>query len=255
MFAKSIIDSDAFLDMPLSAQALYFHLSMRADDDGFVNNPNKIQKMTGATDDDCKLLIAKNFVISFENGIIVIRHWKTHNYLRSDRYKETQYKAQKSLLKIDENNAYILASSTVGIPTVSKMDTQVRIGKDSIGKVNNIYRRDNCFFDFANGDNELLTALTDFEQMRKSIKKPMTDRAKNLLISKLKGLTSNKAEMIEILNQSILNCWQSIYPLQTESEARDKGKKGGSLKGRLLSEGDKRLDEEILDAIRSCDYD
>ena len=91
MFAKTIIDSDAFLDMPLSTQALYVHLSMRADDEGFINNPKKIQRMIGATDDDRKLLIAKSFIIPFESGIVVIKHWKIHNYIRGDRIHETKY--------------------------------------------------------------------------------------------------------------------------------------------------------------------
>ena len=91
MFAKTIIDSDAFLEMPLSTQSLYFHLSMRADDDGFVNNPKRIQKMIGASDDDLKLLIAKSFILIFESGVIVIKHWRINNYIRNDRYHETVY--------------------------------------------------------------------------------------------------------------------------------------------------------------------
>ena len=129
MFAKTIIDSDAFLDMPLSAQALYFHLSMRADDDGFINNPKKIQRMIGASDDDCKLLILKRFIITFESGVIVIKHWKIHNFIRNDRYKETVYQEEKAMLKIKDNKAYSL-----GIPNGYQMDTQDRIGKDRIGK-------------------------------------------------------------------------------------------------------------------------
>ena len=127
MFAKTIIDSDAFLDMPLSAQALYFHLSMRADDDGFVNNPKKIQRMVGASDDDCKLLILKRFILTFESGVIVIKHWKIHNYIQKDRYKETVYLKEKSELTIDENNSY-----TERIQNVYKLDTQVSIGKDRV---------------------------------------------------------------------------------------------------------------------------
>jgi hypothetical protein len=137
MFAKTIIDSDAFLDMPLSAQALYFHLSMRADDEGFVNNPKKIQRMVGASDDDCKLLVLKRFILTFESGVIVIKHWKIHNYIRNDRFKETVYVKEKSLLSLNENNAYTETDS-VGIPdgrqVVYQMDTQVRLGKESIGK-------------------------------------------------------------------------------------------------------------------------
>lgn len=131
MFAKTIIDSDAFLDMPLSAQALYFHLSMRADDDGFINNPKKIQRMVGASDDDCKLLIMKRFIITFESGVIVIKHWKIHNYIRSDRYKPTIYKEEKALLTEKENKAYT-ETDTIGIPNDTQMDTQVRLGKVSI---------------------------------------------------------------------------------------------------------------------------
>ena len=127
MFAKTIIDSDAFLDMPLSAQSLYFHLAMRADDDGFINNPKKIQRMVGASDDDCKLLIAKRFIITFESGVIVIKHWRMHNYIQKDRYKPTLYKDEMSRLTLKENNSY-----TECIQDVSNVDTQVRLVKDRL---------------------------------------------------------------------------------------------------------------------------
>ena len=112
MFAKTIIDSDAFLDMPLSTQALYFHLCMRADDEGFVNNPKKIQRMIGATEDDAKVLIGKKFIIPFESGVIVIKHWRIHNYIRGDRLKETKYVDEKRQLEVKENGAYTLIDST-----------------------------------------------------------------------------------------------------------------------------------------------
>lgn len=141
MFAKTIIDSDAFLDMPLSTQALYFHLSMRADDDGFINNPKKIQRMVGCGDDDLKLLMAKRFILVFESGVIVIKHWKIHNYIRNDRYKPTLYQDEKALLADKDNKAYTFAEELpeqdekLGIPddnqTVYQMDTQDRLGKDS----------------------------------------------------------------------------------------------------------------------------
>lgn len=136
MFAKTIIDSDAFLDMPLSTQALYFHLSMRADDDGFINNPKKIQRMVGGADDDLKVLIAKNFIIPFDSGIVVIKHWRIHNYLQSDRYKPTVYTEEKSRLTLKENKAYTLTDGmyTPCIQDVSKMDTQYSIDKDSLVK-------------------------------------------------------------------------------------------------------------------------
>lgn len=131
MFAKKITESDAFLDMPSSTQMLYFHLSMNADDDGFVNNPKKIQRMCGASDDDFKLLIAKSFVILFESGIIVIKHWKMHNYIQSDRYRPTDYVDEKSMLGIKKNKAYTLDESKM----YTKCIQDVSVGKDSIGKV------------------------------------------------------------------------------------------------------------------------
>lgn len=137
MFAKSIIDSDAFLDMPVTARLLYYDLSMRADDDGFVNSPKKIMRMVGASQDDLSILCMRKFIIPFDNGVVVIKHWRIHNYIRSDRYKETNYKDEKALLALDENNAYTLQNeerSTNGIPTVYQRETQDRLGKDRLGK-------------------------------------------------------------------------------------------------------------------------
>lgn len=136
MFSKTIVDSDAFLDMPLSTQALYFHLSMRADDDGFLNNAKKIQKIIGASDDDLKLLIIKRFVIAFDDGIIVVKHWRMNNYLRKDRYTPTVYQEELKMLGIKDNGAYTLLD-TAGIPDGNQCVTrlpQVSIGKDSIDK-------------------------------------------------------------------------------------------------------------------------
>lgn len=132
MFAKTIIDSDAFLDMPLSTQALYFHLSMRADDDGFINNAKKIQRMLGCADDDLKILLAKNFVIPFETGVCVIKHWKVHNYIQKDRYKPTVYTDEKEKLSTKNNDVYTM--DTQCIQDVSSLEAQVRLGKVSLGK-------------------------------------------------------------------------------------------------------------------------
>lgn len=144
MFAKTIIDSDAFLDMPLSTQSLYFHLSMRADDEGFINNPRKIQRMIGCGDDDLKLLMAKKFILVFDSGVIVIKHWKIHNYIRNDRFKPTLYQEEKKQLVEKENKSYtydtnVLANNEkLGIPDDNQptyqMDTQVRLGKVRLGK-------------------------------------------------------------------------------------------------------------------------
>ena len=134
MFAKSIVLSDAFLDMPMSARCLYFTLGMFADDDGFVDSPKGIMRQCGASNDDLNVLIAKRFVILFESGVIVIKHWRINNYLRSDRYKETNYTDEKSLLEVKGNDAYTLKDGVgipnMGIPSIGKD----RLGKDSIGK-------------------------------------------------------------------------------------------------------------------------
>lgn len=129
MLAKSIIDSDLFLDMPQSTQNLYFHLLLRADDDGFVGNPKQIMRMVNCNEDDIKILNMKQFLIPFNSGIVVIKHWKIHNYIRNDRYKPTIYQEEKQLLKENENKEYSL-----GIPNGYQRLTQVSIDKNSIGK-------------------------------------------------------------------------------------------------------------------------
>ena len=135
MFSLKVIDTDLFLDMPLSTQALYFHLSMRADDDGFIGNQKKIMRMVGASDDDMKILIAKQLIIPFESGVCVVRHWRVHNYIQKDRYNSTFYKAEKAQLlansNVYEKTEYL---DTKCIHDVSKPETQVRLelGKDRL---------------------------------------------------------------------------------------------------------------------------
>jgi len=129
MFAKTIVLSDEFLDMPLSARCLYFTLGMFADDDGFVNSPKGIMRQCGASQDDMSILLAKKFILSFESGVIVIKHWRINNYLRSDRYSSTKYVEEKEQLSINENGSY-----TFGIPVGIPNSGIPSIGKDSIGK-------------------------------------------------------------------------------------------------------------------------
>ena len=137
MMSKKIIDTDNFLDMPQSTQCLYFHLLLRADDDGFIQSPKSIMRITGCKDDDLKLLIAKGFVIGFETGVIVIRHWRIHNYVQSDRYSKSELPEAKSVeLK---NKVYEVVEQPINpdntcmdtkcIQNGYKMDTQIRIDK------------------------------------------------------------------------------------------------------------------------------
>jgi uncharacterized phage protein (TIGR02220 family) len=136
MFAKSIVLSDTFLDMPLSARCLYFTLGMLADDDGFVGNPKSIMRQCGASQDDMVALLQKRYVLGFESGVIVIKHWKINNYLRSDRYQNTTYLEEKETLTLDAKNAYTERDRTLGIPVYNQVTTNgIRsIGKDSIDK-------------------------------------------------------------------------------------------------------------------------
>lgn len=129
MFAKTIVLSDAFLDMPLSARALYMTLGMVADDDGFVNNPRSIMRQCGASVDDMNVLLSKKFIISFDSGVIVIKHWRINNYLRSDRYQQTKYLEERSMLSVEENGSYTLGIPA-GIPSIGKPS----IDKDSKDK-------------------------------------------------------------------------------------------------------------------------
>lgn len=142
MFSKKIVESDAFLDMPLSSQALYFHLCMGADDDGFLNAPKRIMRMLGCTKGDLEILARNKFILCFETGIVVIKHWKINNSIRTDRYKPTQYIEEMSQLTVKENNAYTWINpqlsmlfdsvDTNGIPNGYQMDTQYSIDKNRI---------------------------------------------------------------------------------------------------------------------------
>jgi len=220
MFAKTIIDSDAFIDMPVTARLLYYDLSMRADDDGFVNSPKKIMRMIGASQDDMAMLIMKKFIIPFDNGIVVIKHWRIHNYIRKDMYHETKYKEQKELLALDENNAYTLNyDDAVTNPlqvrdeVVTSPSTQDRLGKDRLGKDRLGNTRAGDPVEEYTDNPDLQDAIRDFIKMRKAMKKPMTDRAIGLMLNKLQNLSDSEDGQIEILNQSIEHNWQSVYPL------------------------------------------
>lgn len=145
LFSTKIVDSDAFLDMSPTAQNLYFHLGMRADDDGFVGNPKKILRMVGGNDDDIKVLIMKRFILTFESGVIVIKHWLIHNSIRKDRYNPTQYLEEKSKLRLKDNNVYT-DDMTVGIPLGNQMATQDKISKVKLREDNSSSKKIKPFY-------------------------------------------------------------------------------------------------------------
>ena len=184
MFTMKIIDSDAFLDMPLSAQALYFHLNMRADDDGFVNNPRKIQRMLGCAEDDLKLLVAKRFVIGFEKGVIVIKHWRMHNTLRKDRYNPTQYQEELKMLALKPNNSYTEnptgnQMATDWQPNGNQMATQYSIDKYSIDKLSIEETETPTRHKYGNYKNVLLSD-DDLEKLKSEFPKDWQNRIERL---------------------------------------------------------------------------
>lgn len=185
MFSLSVVDTDLFLEMPQSSQNLYFHLGMRADDDGFVSNTKKIMKMIGATDDDIKLLIAKQYIIPFDSGIIVIKHWRMNNYLRNDRYKETNYKEEKQQIIVDDNLVY-------------QMDTNGihRLGKDSIGKniEKEIYKEKDkkTYGEF----NNVLLTDEEYHKLEESNLLPYIEKLSSYIASKGKKYKSHYATIL-----------------------------------------------------------
>ena len=195
MFSKMIIDTDIFLDMPLSTQALYFHLNMRADDDGFIANSKKIMRMVGASEDDYKILLAKQFIIKFETGVCVVKHWRIHNYIQKDRYSKTIYTEEKSQLSLDDNKIYskeLPKMDTPCIQDVNTMDTQVRLelGKDRLGKdsIDNTCKQD-CE-----------NVLNQFKTICVSLPKPrgLTEPRKKAIKSRLKEYSME--DIIEVFN-------------------------------------------------------
>lgn len=185
MFDKTITNADDFLEMPDSSQNLYFHLSMNADDDGFINNWKSIMRMTGHKEDDLKVLIAKQFIIPFDSGVIVIRHWRINNYLRNDRYKETKFKDEKNQLILGENEEYLLKNN-LGIPLVdtdkNRID-KIRLDKNSIDNITTT-----TIYDFLqeNGFNltpiqyEVVDTWEDTELTRYAIKQAVLNNKFNI---------------------------------------------------------------------------
>ncbi len=210
MFAKKVIDSDLFLEMPLATQALYFHLAMRADDDGFVNNPKKIVRMIGADETSLKILISNSFLIPFNTGIVVISHWKLHNYISRDRYKPTIYQDEKSNLKLQNNGVYeILYTnciqdvhnlSTDCIQDVHNLGTQVSIGKVSIDKDNIYISQKTKKLKFGEFQHVLLT-----EEEHKKLVEDYGEKTAGLYIKKVDEYCEQSGKKYKNYNLAIRN--------------------------------------------------
>jgi len=252
MFAKHIIDSDMFLDLSATAQNLYFHLAMRADDDGFINSVKKIMRVVGAQQNDIELLIYKSFIIPLESGVCVVKHWRIHNYLRSDRYKETLYKKEKELIELDIDNTYMLKKgdsgipvgiptvyqrSTNGLPAVDKRLTQYSIDKYSLDqysldkysldkkkekkekKIDNVLQMINDL----EVSHSLKNAYLDYYNYRQEIKKKLTVLAFERILKKYEKWGYDNELIIKSIENSIDNSWTGLFEIQ-KSQAKKQEK-------------------------------
>lgn len=192
MFDKSVISSDSFLEMPDSSQNLYFHLSMNADDDGFVDNWKSIMRMTGHKEDDMKVLISKSFIIPFDTGVIVIKHWRMNNYLRNDRYNETKYIKEKSQLQVEKNQEYTLINNEK-IDVVYQLDTNGRhsIEKNSIDNI----KENNKKKSYGEFNNVLLTD-EEYAKLEKSNLLSYIETLSSYIASKGKKYKSHYATIL-----------------------------------------------------------
>ena len=227
MFTKKVTDDDNFMSLSSSAQALYLHLSMSADDDGFCNQISIAMFKAHASIQDLQALLEKRYIYQFESGVIVIKHWRMANALRKDRYTETAFQEELSQLKLKENGSYTMISENEkmlpddnGCRLVAKCLPQDSIGKDSIDKDNiNIGAKKSkkkSDIDNFTDDEELKSLLFDFIKMRKDAKKPMTDRAVDMLLNKLREISTDVETQKKALKEAIFHGWMSVYPPKAE---------------------------------------
>ena len=200
MFSLDIVDTDKFMELSLPAQALYFHLGMRADDDGFVSSPKKIMSFTGCGKKELQQLVENDFVIQFESGVIVISDWKKQNYIQSDRYKRTVYTEERECLDLIDNKYYLENSGKMSMDTecihgVSITETQYSLGKVSLDKVNIKEEQSSCVY--YPEDEKLNRAFKDYIEMRKKMKPKPTDRAIELAMKKLKKLVQQQVTVVQ----------------------------------------------------------
>lgn len=219
MFSKPLTSSDLFLEMPKDAQLLYFHLALDADDDGFINSPNKIIRCVGCQKSDMEVLIKKGYLKLFESGIAVIVHWKIHNYIQKDRYKETIYQKEKQQLvlygkKYVTKDEYTQSVSNEDTSCVSILETQDRLDKNN--EEQNRLELDGILEKIEN--KKVREKFESFVKMRENNSSPLTPDALKILINKAEKLTTgfvNQDEtIIKILEKSIINNYKYIFPIE-----------------------------------------
>jgi hypothetical protein len=211
MFAKKIIDSDAFLDLALSTQALYFHLSMRADDDGFINNPKKIMRMVGASQNELENLLSKRFLIAFEGGIVVIKHWRIHNYIQKDRYTPTLYQDLLEKIIVKGNQSYTDDVYAVDTQCIQIVDTgKVSIGKLSKGKVSKESSRNDALDYSCWPQLPSDQTLNDWLDMRKRLKANVSQTVINRYATELSKAVSIGYTVDFCLQECVTRNWRGF---------------------------------------------
>lgn len=229
MFSKDVISNDNFIEMPDSSQNLYFHLSMNADDDGFISNYKSVMRMLGKKEDDLKVLIAKQFLIPFENGLLVIRHWKLNNYIQKDRYKETIFKDEKAKLTLDNSNVYNLDTECIH-----------SIDKNSIDKIS-LDISSNSLYDFVEENFGRTLSSVEYEEISKWEDNDLTRYA-------IKQAILNSAYSIKYIN-TILSSYKKKN-IQTVQQAQEDEKKFKASKDKPYKQVpewfDKKIEKEEL---------
>lgn len=241
MFNNSVVGSDEFLEMPDSSQNLYFHLSMQADDDGFVDKWKSIMRMTGKKEDDLKILIAKSFVIPFDTGVLVIRHWRLNNYLQKDRYKETIYKDEKARLTIDKSNVYNLDTECIHSIDKNRLD---KISIDKNSKEKEQEESESCgdgFQKVSKFYEENINLLTPYTS---KVLEDFTDElGEDLVIYAMQISIENNKRTISYI-KAILNNW-SRANIKTLAEAKNENQNKNEKKDNIKTE-----DVEVIDTSK-----
>ena len=209
MFSKDVVETDKFLNMPLTSQALYFHLGMEADDDGFVASPKKVQRSIGCNEEDLQILASRGFIIPFESGIVVLVHWKQNNYIQADRYRKTVHKEEAALL---QNDNYVYSLDPTCMHPVSSLDPQDSIGKDSIELDKDNIDKDNIYVcSELSPVSKMDTEKTEPEKVETVEVEPVPSGYKIILLDK---------SFYEIPLEK-LNFWKESYPaVDVEQEIR-----------------------------------
>ncbi len=226
MFSKTVVDSDDFMELPLSSQALYFHLGMEADDEGFLNCAKKVLRMVGCSNDDFKLLIAKGFLIPFESGVVVIRHWNENNSIRKDRFNQTAFIEEKNQLVLSGNVYNVNQMTTICQPNANQvttkcqpsdnhLPTQVKLSKDKISKdkiSNSIDAKASITETLNSDDEELIQTVIEWVEYKKEKRQGYKPTGLKSLLTQIKNNVERYGSdaVIQVIRSSMSSNYQGI---------------------------------------------